>query len=300
MAGKVDDALSLAKAKLQSENKLFQCPNETINGFPFRISVTCDETSYFDNTKGFFLEAGKLQSAAQAYQPGKAVVELEGPAVLTVAHTETFDVKWNSLRASVVAGFSGLEKFSTIGKNISLVPAKAGQDSVDLDELQIHGRKVKSNDVDLALTSENVRSSNESWPDFDLVGNVRISDVHDKLTRDPDLLKLAKSRGLKGEIMQLDYASYEGGKLSVTGPVEIDTQGLITGKFQITASELKPLIQSLGRAIPEQKDLLSRAEDAAEILSSVSKNGQLKLPITVNKGKVSLGFVGIGSLGPVF
>ncbi|MEM9277549.1 MAG: DUF2125 domain-containing protein [Pseudomonadota bacterium] len=300
VAGQVEQALAIAKTRLQSQDKLLQCPNEEIGGFPFRISVTCDEMSYFDNQKGFFLEAGALRSAAQAYQPGKAVVELDGPAVLTVAHSETFDVQWKSLRASLFAGLGGVEKFSTVGRELSLVSTRLDRDAVTLEELQLHGRKSGENDVDLAMSSGKVVSTKRLWPDFDLAVNVRFEKIYDQLSRRPDLIRIARNQGLEGQLTGLDYHSLEGGKVSVAGPMKIDTRGLLSGNFNISASELNALVRSLGRAFPDRQEMFEQAETAAALLSSASKDGKVQVPVTVSNGQAKIGLIPIGTIPPLF
>ena len=250
--------------------------------------------------KVFFLEAGALRSAAQAYQPGKAIVELDGPAVMTVAHSQTFDVKWKTLRASISAGISGIENFSTIGKNISLLPVNPSESSLSIEELQIHGRKVEPNAVDFATSTSRVESNGGNWPDFDAALIVRLNNIYDKVSQKPDLVQIAKTDGLEGHLTGFDYISHSGGKLSFTGPLQIDRQGYLSGKFSMTVSELRPLVRSLARAMPDYQAEFQQAETAISLLSSGADDTELKLPVTVSKGSVSLGLVPIGVIPPLF
>ncbi|MGI9353275.1 MAG: DUF2125 domain-containing protein [Rhizobiaceae bacterium] len=300
VAGKVETALVEGKAKLEGQDKLFQCPNQEIGGFPFRISVTCDETSYFDNRKGFYLEAGALRSAAQAYQPGKAIVELEGPAVMTFAHNQTFDVKWKSLRASLSAGISGIEKISTIGKNISLSPTDPNESTLNIQEIQIQARRIERNSIDFATSTRMVGSSKEDWPKFDAAVNVRLNDIYDRISHTPDLVQIAKSIGLEGQLNGLDYISHDGGKISFSGPMQIDKQGYLSGKFNMTVSELQPLVRSLAKAFPDYQVEFLQAESAISLLNSGNNSMELKLPVTVSKGRVNMGIVPIGNIPRLF
>ncbi|MEM7068435.1 MAG: DUF2125 domain-containing protein, partial [Pseudomonadota bacterium] len=196
VANTVEQALETGKTRLASQDKIFQCPNQEINGFPFRINLTCAETTYIDNAQGFSFEAGELRSAAQAYQPGKAVVEVDGPAVMVVGSRDTYDLKWDTLRASFTAGLSGVETFSSVGTKVTVKPANPIQEPFVIENFQAHSRKAEVNDVDMALLSTGIASQNALWPEFDLTLNVRFADVYDALLKNPDLKKITQRQGL--------------------------------------------------------------------------------------------------------
>jgi len=300
VAGKVEEILSSGQSRLAVKNIEIQCPGQAISGFPFRINLDCSETSYSDTQKGFSLQAGALRSAAQAYQPGKAVIELDSPAVVTLARHEFVDLEWTSLRASVSAGFGGLEKFSTVGTGVSVVPSIQGQEPFTMQKLQVHGRKVETNDVDLAVVSDGVKSQNALWPGFDLALTVRLENIYDQLSNNPDLKQIAVTQGLTGQLTELNYISSAGGQISVSGPMQINQRGLLSGRFNISVSEIQPIIRSLSQAFPQQSDLFQQAEVAAGLLNNGQAGNTIKLPITVREGQASLGLIPIGVVPPLF
>ena len=61
------------------------CPGLATSGFPFLIGFTCDRTEIGDRTTGNSLTAGALRAAARIYSPGSAVVELDGPANVSLS-----------------------------------------------------------------------------------------------------------------------------------------------------------------------------------------------------------------------
>ncbi|MEM7214695.1 MAG: DUF2125 domain-containing protein [Pseudomonadota bacterium] len=300
VAGKVEETLVQAKARLEDRDKNLRCTNQAISGFPFRISVTCDSVTYSDNRRNLLFEAGELRSAAQAYQPGKAIIELDAPSIITMNQTDRFDVSWNTMRASMKAGFGGVEKFSAVGTTIRLDSEGSSRDSVDISELQMHGRKVNVNDVDLALVSEKVISIGGLWPNFDLKVNLRFDDIYDILSRNPDLLGIARKQGLAGELTHLDYMPENGGRVIIKGPLEINTKGELSGRFDVTVSELKKLVNSLSLAFPDHKKTFREAELAAGLLSAVTGGSEIKIPVTVVRGEAIVGLIPIGKIPTVF
>ncbi len=300
VAGKVEEVIELGKTRLALQDKEFLCPGQEIGGYPFRINLSCAETSYFDNQQGFSLEAGTLRTAAQAYQPGKVVAELDGPAFMKLANQETFDLDWTSMRASVSAGFSGVEKFSSAGTNLSATPTRKNLDAFTIAELQMHGRKVEANDFDIAVRSHNVKSSNAVWPGFDLVLNVRLADIHNQLKRNPNLRRIVREQGLDGQINELRYTSSNGGEVLISGPMQVDRQGLVSGKFSVEVTQLAPIMRSLAKAFPQHREFLEKAEATASIMGGGQNGGSLKLPITIRDGKASLDPFPLGLVPPVF
>ena len=56
------------------------CDGLTRTGTPFRIGFACNQTSLKDDATGAMLSAGAIRAVANIYNPGSAVVELDGPA----------------------------------------------------------------------------------------------------------------------------------------------------------------------------------------------------------------------------
>ncbi len=300
IAGKVETVIDEGQSTLSQRGQTFDCENQDLSGYPFRISLTCSQSGFRDADSGFSIDAGAIRTASQIYQPGKAVVELNGPAILHLPIGEVFDLDWNSLRASVKADLSGPDRFSLVGKEFTLEPRDNRYDGFKARKVQLHSRKFEANDVDFALSGEDFVSSQNRWPAFNLAANLRINDAFDALLRKPDVLKLARERGLQGHLTELNYELVDGGGVSLTGPYEVTRNGFLSGTFKIEVLKLAKLVAGLEKAMPQSTKLLHQIGQAASLLGGGNGAGSVKLTITVRDGNASLGIIPIGQIPPLF
>ena len=300
VADKVETTLSDTKTKLAEDGKSLECANQELSGFPFRVGVRCETFSYTDEESGVSLEMGELKTAAQAYQPNKAVMEMASPANLTLPNGDRFNTSWKSMRSSLTAGLSGPEKFSLQGSDVVIVPLKKTRQTALIGDLQLHGRQVEDNDVNIAVTLQNAKSQNAIWPGFDLQATILLEDSYSDLLGRTDIIRLAKSKGLSGEIENFVYRPSEGGMLKVSGPAQIDTQGLLSGKFEVSVNELPQLLRSLGKTFPKDEKKFRDASKAATLLAKRSGNGEITIPVDVRNGQVNIGLIPVGKLAPLF
>ena len=297
---KIETAISETKTKLADKGREFECTNQEVNGYPFRISLNCDEVRYADDVTGVVFEAGQLKTAAQAYQPNKAIVELKSPARLTLPNGDRFDTSWKTMRSSLKAGLSGPENISLHGKELTLIPAKRAKHIMKIKDMQLHGRQIGDDDINLALNVLEAKSQNALWPSFNLTTTLLLEDTYQDVMSRTSLLRVAKRKGLKGQIEHFQYAPIEGGMLDVTGPAQISKDGLLSGKFNVTVRELPKLINALSKSFPKERENLADASKAVSLLAKKTGRNEISLPITVREGKISIGIIPLGKLSPLY
>lgn len=300
VAGKIETVISDTKTKLADKGRDFECTNQEVNGFPFRISLNCDEVRYADDVTGVIFEAGELKTAAQAYQPNKAIVELKSPARLTLPNGDSFNTSWKTMRTSLKAGLSGPENLSLHGKQVTLIPAKRVKHTMLIKDMQLHGRQIGDDDVNLAINVMEAKSQNGLWPSFDLNTTLLLKDSYKDIVNRTSILRVAKRKGLKGQIENFQYAPTDGGMLEVFGPAEISKEGLLSGKFNVTVRELPKLINALSKSFPDERQKFADAAKAVALLANKTGRNEITLPITVRKGKISIGIIPLGKLSPLF
>jgi hypothetical protein len=96
-----------------------ECAEMEVRGFPFRLGLFCDKVRLDDTRRGASASFGALRTAAQVYQPGRAVLELDGPAEIRVSPGVTISADWTLLRASVAATLSGIDRTSLAYDNLT-------------------------------------------------------------------------------------------------------------------------------------------------------------------------------------
>lgn len=296
----IETTITKTKTRLTDKGREVNCTNQEINGYPFRISLNCDQIRYSDKVTGLVFEAGALKSAAQAYQPNKAVVELKSPANLTLPNTSQFNATWSSMRSSIKAGLSGPQNVSIQGKQVALLPKSEATPPMSIEDLQFHARKVADNDLNLAVVLDGASSQANRWPSFDLNSTLLLKDTYSDVISRASLLRVAKTRGLQGEIQAFRYAPNKGGTLTISGPASIDSAGLLSGDFEVTVQELGQLISALGESFPSQKEKFDNAATTVSLLSKQSGKSEVTLPIKIRSGTINVGFIPVGKLPPLF
>ena len=300
VVGKVETVIADTKVKLADKGRDVNCANQQIDGYPFRISLNCDEVNYADGATGLVFEAGKLRSAAQVYQPNKAIVELSSPANLRLPNGEAFKTDWSSMRSSLKVGLSGAENLSVHGKEINLVPTNRTEHTMQIKDLQVHGRQIGEDNINLAVNLIEAKSENQIWPSFNLDSTFLLEGIYKDVMSRTSLLRVAKSKGLKGTIERFQYTPNEGGVLSVKGPAELGRNGLLTGKFDVTVRDLPQLLNALSKSFPEEEKKFNDASRAIALLSQKTGKEEITIPITVRNGSMSIGIIPLGKLPPLF
>lgn len=299
VAGKVETAITDTKIKLADKGRDFECTNQQVDGYPFRISLNCDQLRYSDQSTGLEIQTGKLKSAAQAYQPNKAIVELTSPANITLPNGNRFDTTWNSMRSSLKVGLSGPENISLQGKELKLAPANDAAQTMLMQDIQVHGRKVGDDNVNLAVSLNEASSQSGLWPTFNLKTAFLLENSYQDLLNRTSLLRLAKSKGLKGKIEEFQYSPVEGGMLEITGPAQVSPQGLLSGNFDVKVRDLPKLINALSKSFPQEQQKFQDISGAISLLTGNSDK-EISLPISLRKGRISIGILPVANLPPLF
>lgn len=298
--GKVVQTAETVKTRLADKGQRFECADQLTGGFPFRISFNCSSISYLNERTGISFNAGEMRSAAQAYQPGKAVIELESPARIVAPDGQSFQSAWSSLRSSIGASLDGLDQFSVLVKEMSVTPDRRPGDAVNLDEFQVNGRRVGNQRVQFALRSDRVSDAQNRWPVFDVKALVSFDNVYDELSSRPDLLTIARRDGLDGEINRLEYRPENGGSLVLSGPAQVTPAGILSGKFKLKISNTSKLLEALELGLPGYQRELQQVGDVIQRFGGSLGEREFELPVTVRDGSVIIGLFKVAEIPPLY
>lgn len=86
----------------QARNVSGECGDIAFKGYPFRIGLFCSKVTVDDKQNGVSATFGELRSAAQVYNPGHIVWELDAPAEIRTAHGLTVSAVWQNMQSSIV------------------------------------------------------------------------------------------------------------------------------------------------------------------------------------------------------
>lgn len=278
-----------------------ECFDADYRGYPFRIGLFCSRVNVDDRANGISASFGALRSAAQIYDPGHIVWEMDSPAEIRSSRGLTLSTSWENLQSSLIAKLKGVERAALVLEKpkTHVVSTADGQTfDINADHAEIHLRQ-NGPDLDAAVTLEGtdtaIKDLQQLLPrlntslNLTLVGRAGIIDGSD-----PNGISL---RETKGEMREFRADLGEGRVLLLSGPFSFDDQGRMSGKLKLRVEQLDAWRKSLSQAFP---DLAPTLETAASMLSALGGGANASLDITIKRGKILAGgLIPVGEIPPV-
>lgn len=307
-ADEIDRQAGKAIAGIASQGGRLDCRDRTVAGFPFRIGVSCSAVE-FAPPGGGAVSASSFRSAAQFYDPGKVVGEMDGPALIQLPDGRRFELNWEVLRSSLRANLDSINALSVELRQPVLSEGRdtAGEQVLARsDEAQFHARRSPqdNNALDIALSAQALRDDQERFPGFSLAVEARLDAIADKIAAGGNPLAILRREGLSGEASKVEIAPSEGGRLTLSGPFTVAPDGLLDGEITVTAERIAALGAFFTALAPGEAEMIG---NVAGLLSSLEtgssgegagKTASIKL--TIVRGNVSLGLIPVGELPPLF
>lgn len=293
-AARVKSEAGNAVARLNAEGIQAECTNLAVSGYPLRFNVTCDDVAYQDDGRAIAATSGGIDATASLFTPLWPTLDLDGPLRATAPGIVPLWIDWDRLQATAALswplpsrvtltaeGLSGqtdpedsepMQLFSTGGAEARFSPD--GQDllysgwfsDLEIDAVAIGGRAV---------------------PPLDASAKARLKNGIALLAGGAKSL-----RGQSADIASMELSSGEAG-ISLSGPISVDADGLVDAALQIKLRNPKAVGAILAAAIPEKKSQIEQGFSALAML------GNSAMPLTVVKGRASLGFIPLGRIGPI-
>ncbi|MEM7461168.1 MAG: DUF2125 domain-containing protein, partial [Pseudomonadota bacterium] len=119
-AGQLEQRADLLTQQLFNYGIQLECNDQEITGFPFRIGVSCATITSQNIDDGSTAQAGAFRSAAQFYDPGKIVAELDGPARIETFGNVPVVANWELLHASIRASLETIRELSVEARDIAI------------------------------------------------------------------------------------------------------------------------------------------------------------------------------------
>jgi len=300
LASQLESRSAFLIDELSARNVDAECDAMDVRGYPFRLGVFCDAVSADDRRRRATLAAGSFRSAAQVYRPNHIVSELDGPVTVTAGDGSRATVDWQTLRSSAVFGLSGLSRASLQSSSPAarLTPAGAADAvTVAADSAEFHMRQNNADlDAVLQLASATLSGAGIALPAVDLQADLTLADrawlvsMGQRDGRNP-------WRDLSASLNALTADLGDGAMLTATGPFSIDGDGYLTGKFDLEISGGDAWQAALQSAAPADSGMMA---NAANIIGSmIQAQGTLSLPLNIERGRVTVGFLTLGQLPPV-
>ncbi|MBL4893082.1 MAG: DUF2125 domain-containing protein [Rhizobiaceae bacterium] len=303
-AGKLEAEALEVQQILHANGQIIACDNLQVRGYPFRIGIFCDAIGIENKNTQQKLTSGALRTAAQIYDPGKFVVEFDGPAQFSDVMLGIFKINWQFLRASMRTKLGGIEHTSVAGHALTIGHEKSTSPLLMAETLEFHVRKLGKNNLDVAIGSRNLSlttnliSTDTLSKPFNLVVELTANDLFEEVHTNQIRTSYFQKNGGSGSLNAFKLKTINGGILEIKGPLSVDTRGRLSGILDISVTKLGQLFEFFRVFFPNSNADLEQIELAVKLFSA--GNATTKLQIQIEDGKVRVGLISLGRIPPLF
>ncbi len=310
LANQVDGRFSDQVERLAGQGKTLECANQRVRGYPFRVGLFCDQLLYEDKSSEFLFRAAELRTAAQFYQPGFIVGELDSPAFLQTPGLVDLKLDWKLARTSTRLSVGGIKRISLQLDEIKAIGASGfleGQPFADLKSLVIHlrpgGDDTGSPDVDAVVSSAGIRFGDalrDRLPPLSFNIDTVISGLNSAIKSGEDLGKWARSNGVEAQVRNLEIGLENGGKVNASGPLRVGRDGLVNGELTVEINDFEAIVESFTAQNPQLGETAKTIQAASMIFAQGAKDGKIKMKVQIRGGVMTMGFFPLGYIPRLF
>ncbi len=277
------------------------CEDATMGGYPFRFRLNCSRLAFDDHFQGVAASFGPVRAAAQIYNPGQVVWEMDAPAEIRSALGYNTALDWTNMQSSFRIGLSGLSRSSLVleGLNATVTSTTSSlQVQVAVPSAQSHVRQNEGNldyativrDMVVSIGGEKI-----ALPPISTSLDATLADRGGLL--DPRVAQDQRLYGTKGEIRRMVVDIGEGRVLTLSGPFEVGEDGLLSGRIKVEVEQIRAWRDAVKTAYPEQADMI---DNVANVLRALAfGRDESEAEITIQNGVAALGFIPLGQIPPL-
>ena len=253
LASRIDEGVARAVAKAETQGGEVVCGDRNVRGYPFRLGLFCSETR-LAGPQGS-IEAGAFRSAAQVYQPGRVISELEGP-MRVEGPGGTIEADWTVARASTRFGTEQLQLGTIDVESPTLeIQAPGAPPLRAMANSLLASVRPNGQGLDAAITLSRFDPEpvdGRDLPPLDLRLDATLTGAAGALAYGGQPIESLRGRTVTLREMRLSLL--DGGQVSVVGDVDVDEAGLASGELDVTFSDLAASLTALRTLAPEIED----------------------------------------------
>jgi len=296
LANRLKTEADQAVARLGAKGIAAGCANMTVSGYPLSFAVSCDNIAYEDDAKKIAASSGSLNAVAEITGPLSPSAELRGPLRTMAPGMPPLFIDWDQLQANVKVSWPLPRSVSLQAEGLSGQTDPA--DDTDPIQLFSAGKaagQLRPIGADINYTG----SFGDLEINADAIGGrvLPAMDGSGELTLKNGVALIATPpKSLRGQSVDIASLVVSSGtaRITVSGPVSIDADGLIDASLTIKLKDPKAVAAILGGAIPEHKSEIEQGFAGIAMLGS-----EPSLPLKIVKSKASLGFIPLGKIKPL-
>lgn len=338
-AGQAEKAIAGWRAREAQAGRIYTCGEQNLRGFPFRIEVDCTPAAATFTSGGVKLtvETKAAIVAAQIYQPGLLISELQGPLTFGEAgKAPEFVATWKQAVSSVAGNPTAPQRVALVFDQPSVARMDGGSQMnvLKADHVEIHGRLVGGSVWDKPVIEVGLSLQQAAMPAVNAVAKPVDGEIVATLHGLKDFSPKpwpARFREIQaaGGFIEITRARLQQGETVAigAGKLSLNAQGYLQGTLNVTASGLEHFLNAIGadmaiKKSPEMDKVAGFLDRLAPGLGNVAReqagahlsfgikaiegNATLEgkpavaLPLTFDNGAVSLGMIPLGRTPSLF
>jgi hypothetical protein len=276
------------------------CENVGASGYPLRLGLSCDKVGWVDQAKSLAVQAGSFRAAAQINDPTQIVSQIQGPASIDAPGMIPLNVTWKNLTSNIRLDKPLPKQLSVEGNEIVVNQRNAAAGSPPVAVMQAGHVAFSTNEpaMNVALSFQKLKIADNivydrPLPELTGAAEIQLDNgfaLLSKPERDATIL-----RGQSGILRNVDLGFVDGSGVAISGPFSVGDDGRISGDFKVTMRNPEGVAQAFQGIFPEAGNVIGSISQAMAFVPK-DESGAPTLPITVDKGKMSVGFIRIGRL----
>lgn len=312
LAWRLDRTVADVLAQAEASGTTVECERRDVRGYPFRLGVHCASVALAG--EGVRATAGELRTAAQVYDPGRVIAELDGP-LQYAGPAGDGTATWSAMRASGRFGLEELNLGTVTADDIDWRGSVNGSQIAATIDRVVASVRPNGADLDVALTVDALDPSpveGHDAPPLDMRLDATVSGAAGALAY--GAVPVESLRGRTVTVRTLDLALRGGGRLAATGEVAVDGDGLATGTVELGFSNLAATVGAAAALVPEYAGPLQAfaqvagGGDGAGLLGGLlgyrsadpqPESGLRTLTVTLERGQASLGIIPLVRVPPL-
>lgn len=289
------------------KGRAWNCADRQLGGFPFRFELICTApTLSFAGAGEWKASAARAHAVAQVWNPQHIIAEFEGPARLTeVATGRELVANWSLLQVSGVGSGGELDRLSWVSNDYTL--AENGTTVFSARHTELHIRRTPDaapGTFDIAGGAKGATgvATGVAGAGVDSEFEATVSGI--PAFRPMPLnerLQLWQAAGGRVRLLEASVSG-GGGALGATGEIGLDAARRPDGVVNLSLANAPALMKSLAGAglMPEFLVNLAPAMMAVGMPGTLNGGPANKFPFVFRDGRVALGVLPLGKIGPLY
>ncbi|WP_165814695.1 DUF2125 domain-containing protein [Labrenzia sp. 011] len=285
------------------------CAGLAVAGYPFRYEVGCTQMRSRDR-RGTDAELDGLNAVALVYNPWHVIFEASAPARVAVPATGlSGNIAWETARASVKFSREALDEVNAVVRKPRAAfenAFSAGTASAEKAEVHLRATPADSAALDgyFSVDALKLESLPELQETLDMKARIQVSGGT-ALLAGADLVSLVRING--GDLpvrLELFEAALGRSRVGASGDLIVNGDGTLTGDLELTVGNAKELLQSLEPLFPPKNQSFALMQSVVDSLAPMAGNvdgvASITLPVKIDRGVASVGFLPLGRIPALF